>query len=165
MVQAHWVFLCAGVAAPLRGVLVSGELPGLASVVIVVAAAVGAEAAEIFEDFGIEDGGTDFVDSGGPLAEVDFAAAVAAEGEVFAVEGYEFAAGGAAEKSGGFFLWSGHGSWCCLGAAIKVYDKAWKQEFRRSTIRRQPLCEQRDPHATVPHLRQAAHSAGGSLRP
>jgi len=108
VVQAHWVFLCAGVAAPLRGVLVSGELPGLASVVIVVAAAVGAEIAEVLEDFGIEDGGADFIDAGGPFAEVDFAAAITAEGEVFAVVGDELAAGGAAEDFGGLFLGS-HG--------------------------------------------------------
>jgi hypothetical protein len=33
------------------------------SVVIVVVVAVGAEAAEVFEDFGVEDGGADFVDA------------------------------------------------------------------------------------------------------
>jgi len=88
--------------------IVSGKLPGWASVVIVVVVAVGTEAAEVFEDFGVEDGGTDFVDARGPLSEVDFAAAVAAEGEVFAVEEDEFAAGGTAEKFSGFFLW-GHG--------------------------------------------------------
>ena len=44
-----------------------------------VSAAVGAEAAEIFEDFRVEDGRTDFVDAHGPFAEIDFAAAVAAK--------------------------------------------------------------------------------------
>jgi hypothetical protein len=55
-------------------------------VVIVVVVAVRAEAAEVFEDFRVEDGGTDFVDAGGPLAEIDFSAAVGAEWEVFVVE-------------------------------------------------------------------------------
>ena len=59
--------------------IVSGKLPGWASVVIVVVVAVGTEAAEVFEDFGVEDGGADFVDAGGPLAEVDLAATVRAE--------------------------------------------------------------------------------------
>jgi hypothetical protein len=77
-----------------------------ASVVIVVVVVVRAEAAEVFEDFGVEDGGSDFVDAGGPLAEVDFAAAVTAEGEVFAIEENKFAAGGTAEEFGGLFLGS-----------------------------------------------------------
>jgi hypothetical protein len=63
-----------------------------------------AEGAKVFEDFRVEDGRADFVDAGGPLAEVDLAAAVTAEREVFAVEGDEFVAGGAAEEFGGFFL-------------------------------------------------------------
>jgi hypothetical protein len=73
-----------------------------------VTAAVWAQAAEVFEDFRVEDGGADFVDAGGPLAEIDFAAAVTAEGEVLVVEADQFAAGGAAEELGGFFLRS-HG--------------------------------------------------------
>jgi len=62
------------------------------------------QAAEVFEDFRVEDGGADFVDAGGPLAEVDFAATVAAEGEIFVVEADQHAAGGAAENFSGFFL-------------------------------------------------------------
>jgi hypothetical protein len=53
------------------------------SLLIRVSAAIGAEAAEVFEDFGVEDRRADFVDARGPFAEIDFAAAVAAEGEVF----------------------------------------------------------------------------------
>jgi hypothetical protein len=52
--------------------------------------------AEAFEDFGVEDGGGDFVVSAGPFTEVDAAAAVAAEGDVFAAEEDDFVAGGAA---------------------------------------------------------------------
>jgi hypothetical protein len=47
-----------------------------------VAAAIAAEFAQVFEDFRVKDGRADFVDTHGPLAEVDFAAAVAAEREV-----------------------------------------------------------------------------------
>jgi hypothetical protein len=45
-----------------------------------------AETAEVFKDFRVEDGGADFVDAHGPLAEVDLAAAVTAEREVLVVE-------------------------------------------------------------------------------
>jgi hypothetical protein len=38
---------------------------------------------EVFEQIGVEDGRADLVDAHGPFAEVDAAAAVAAEGEVF----------------------------------------------------------------------------------
>ena len=82
-----------------------------------------AEAAEVFEDFRVEDGGADFVDSGGPLAEVDFAAAVAAEGEVLVVEADEHATGGAAEKFCGFFL-CGHRRCSWLGAVVQFYVTA-----------------------------------------
>jgi hypothetical protein len=54
--------------------------------VIGVSTAVGAETAQVFEDLGVEDGRADLVDAGGPLAEVDFAAAVRAEREVLVVE-------------------------------------------------------------------------------
>jgi len=63
-----------------------------------------AEGAQVFQDFGVKHGGTDLVDSRGPLAEVDLAAAITAEGEVLAIEGYQHGAGGAAEEFGGFFL-------------------------------------------------------------
>ncbi len=62
---------------------------------------------EVFEEVGVEDGGGDFVVAGGPLAEVDEAAAVGAEGEVFVGGEDDFAAGGAEE---GFGLGVGHGS-------------------------------------------------------
>jgi hypothetical protein len=47
-----------------------------------------------FQNFGIEDGGAYLVDTHGPFAQIDAAAAVAAEGEVF-VGGFDqlFAAG------------------------------------------------------------------------
>ena len=63
-----------------------------------------AECAQIFEYFGVEDGRADLVDAGGPLAEVDLAAAVRAEGEVLAVEQDQLGAGGAAEDFCGVFL-------------------------------------------------------------
>ena len=65
-----------------------------------------AEGAQVFEHVGIEDGRADLVDAGGPLAEVDLAAAVTAEREVLAIERDEFRAGGAAEEFRGFFLGS-----------------------------------------------------------
>ncbi len=68
-----------------------------------VSAAIVAETAEVFEDFGIEDGRADFVDAHGPFAEIDFAAAVAAEGEVFVGGADDHSAGGAMEELGGFF--------------------------------------------------------------
>lgn len=55
---------------------------------------------EIFKEVGVEDGGGDFVVPGGPFAEVDHAAAVGAEGEVFAGGEDDFAAGGAEEGFG-----------------------------------------------------------------
>ena len=42
-------------------------------------------ASQFFEEIGVLDGGGDFVVAGGPFAEVDAAAAVRAEGEVFVV--------------------------------------------------------------------------------
>src|ERR1700678_1573413 len=67
-----------------------------------------AKGAQVFEYLRVKHGRTDFVDARGPLAQVDLAAAVGAEREVFAVEDYEFTAGGAAQEFGGFFLGS-HG--------------------------------------------------------
>ena len=54
-------------------------------------------AGEFFEEVGVLDGGGDFVVAAGPLAEVDAAAAVGAEREVFASCENDIAAGGAAE--------------------------------------------------------------------
>jgi hypothetical protein len=65
--------------------------------------AVGAEAAEIFENFRVENGRTDFVDAHGPFAEIDFAAAVAAEREVFVADADDHCAGWTVEEFGGFF--------------------------------------------------------------
>ena len=70
-----------------------------------VSALAAAEASEVFEDFGVEDGGADFVDTHGPLAEVDLAAAVRAEGEVLVFDSNEHTAGGAVVELYGFFLW------------------------------------------------------------
>ena len=67
--------------------------------------AVEAEAAEIFENFRVEDGRADFVDSHGPFAEIDFATAVAAKGKVFVADADDHCAGRAMEEFGGFFAW------------------------------------------------------------
>lgn|GEM_PF-4751098 len=67
------------------------------------ATAIRAETAEVFEDFRVEDGRTNFVDAHGPLAEIDFAAAVAAEGEVFVAGADDHCAGWAVEEFSGFF--------------------------------------------------------------
>ena len=64
----------------------------------VVLAVVFVGAGELFEEVGVLDGGGDFVVAAGPFAEVDAAAAVAAEGEVFVPFEDEGAAGGAAES-------------------------------------------------------------------
>jgi hypothetical protein len=67
--------------------------------VFVVAAgvAVGFGAGEFFEEVGVLDGGGDFVVSAGPLAEVEDAATVGAEGEVV-VGGEDYFAAGWAEE-------------------------------------------------------------------
>ena len=69
--------------------------------------AAGLGAGELFEEVGVLDGGGDLVVAGGPLAEVDAAAAVGAEGEVFASNEDDVAAGGAAEG----FDFRRRGSW------------------------------------------------------
>jgi len=71
--------------------------------IIRVSAAAGAEAAEVFENFGVENRGTDFVDTCCPFAEIDFAAAVAAEGKVFAAGADDHPASGTVEELDGFF--------------------------------------------------------------
>jgi hypothetical protein len=60
---------------------VSKELRGLFFVVLAV---VFVGAGELFEEVGVLDGGGDLVVAAGPFAEVDAAAAVGTEGEVFA---------------------------------------------------------------------------------
>jgi hypothetical protein len=62
--------------------------------------AAGVRAGELFEKIGILDGGADLVVAGGPLAEVEDAAAVGAEGEVFVGGEDDLAAGGAEEGFG-----------------------------------------------------------------
>ena len=64
-------------------------------------------AGELFEEVGVLNRGGDFVVAGGPFAEVDAAAAVGAEGEVFATGEDDVAAGGAAES----FYFRGGRSW------------------------------------------------------
>jgi hypothetical protein len=68
------------------------------------AAALAARITKVFEDIGIEDGRTDFVDAAGPFAEVDLSAAVTAERKVLIGGADQHSAGGAAEEFGGFFL-------------------------------------------------------------
>jgi len=94
-----------------------GALAGALVVIVAALALTAAECPEVFEDFGVEDGGADFVDARGPLAEIDLAAAVGAEWEILAIEGHEHGAGGAAEEFGGFFL-GGHGTTSFYRAAV-----------------------------------------------
>jgi hypothetical protein len=69
---------------------------GLVFVVVFVAVRLGA--GEFFEEVGVLNWGGDFVVAGGPFAEVDTAAPVIAEGEVFVRGEDQGAAGGAAER-------------------------------------------------------------------
>ena len=64
--------------------------------------AVGFGAGQFFEEVGVLDGGGDFVVAGGPLAEIEDAAAVGAEGEVL-VGGEDYFSAGGAEES----FWGG----------------------------------------------------------
>ena len=64
-------------------------------------------AGQFFEQVGVLDGSGNFVIAAGPLAQVDAAATVRAEGEVFAAGKDDGAAGGAAEG----FDFRGGGSW------------------------------------------------------
>jgi hypothetical protein len=72
----------------------------LAGLVFVVLAIVFVGAGELFEEVRVLDGGGDLVVSAGPFAEVNAAAAVGAEGEVFAAREDDGAAGGAAQRFG-----------------------------------------------------------------
>ena len=74
--------------------------------VFVAAVGMAAGSGQLFEIVGVLNGGGDFIATTGPLAEVDEAAAVGAEGEVLVGGENDFAAGGA-EK--GF----GHGDTLC----------------------------------------------------
>jgi fructose-1,6-bisphosphatase len=62
------------------------------------------EPAQVFEDFRVEDRGADLIDAHGPFAEIDLAAPVRAEREVFVFHLHEHTAGGAVEELYGFFL-------------------------------------------------------------
>ena len=68
--------------------------PGL---LVVVLAIVFLGAGQFFKEVGVLDGGGDFVIAAGPFAEVDAAAAVGTEGEVFAAGEDDSSARGAAE--------------------------------------------------------------------
>ena len=81
-------------------VFVWGEL-----FVIGIPAAVVAKFAEIFQDFGVQNGRADLVHAHRPLAEIDLAAAVTAEREVFVGHADQHAASRAAEKLHGFCFW------------------------------------------------------------
>ena len=70
------------------------------ALVVVILAVVFVGAGELFEEVGVLDGGGDFVVARGPFAEVDAAAAVGAEGEVFVLCEDQGAAGGAAQRFG-----------------------------------------------------------------
>ena len=59
-------------------------LSGLRGLILVVLAVVLVGAGELFEEVGVLNGGGDLVVAAGPFAEVDAAAAVGAEGKVFA---------------------------------------------------------------------------------
>jgi hypothetical protein len=71
-----------------------------ARLVFIVLAVMFIGAGEFFEEVGVLDGRGDFVVAAGPFAEVDAAAAVGAEGEVFAAGEDQGAAGGAAQRFG-----------------------------------------------------------------
>ena len=73
---------------------------GLRGLIFVVLAVVLVGAGELFEEVGVLDGGGDFVIAAGPLAEVDTAAAVGAEGEVFAAGEYDVSASRATQGPG-----------------------------------------------------------------
>ena len=71
-----------------------------ARLIFVIVAVVLVGAGQLFEEVGVLDRGGDFVVAAGPLAEVDAAAAVGAEGEVFAACENQGATGGAAQRFG-----------------------------------------------------------------
>jgi hypothetical protein len=73
---------------------VSKELRGLFFVILAI---VLVGAGEFLEEVRVLNGGGDFVVTAGPFAQVDAAAAVGAEGEVFATGEDDVAAGGAAK--------------------------------------------------------------------
>jgi hypothetical protein len=86
------------------------------------------ECSQVFKQFWVEDGRADPVDPGSPLAEVDFAAAVTAEGEVLAIECDKHGAGGAAEEFGGFFL-GRHGDIVSARRLISIFSPKLRSGF------------------------------------
>jgi len=89
---------------------------------------------EVFEEVGVEDGGRDFVVAGGPLAEVDGAAALGAEWDFGGVEGNEFFADGAVERFG---HGDGH-AWLILqGSSTRREGVAYGQAEARCDARSQ----------------------------
>jgi hypothetical protein len=105
-----------------NGLRVTGNALNLRGglVVFVVFAAVGLRAGQLFEEVRVLDGGGDFVIAGGPFAEVDAAATVAAEGEVLVGGEDDGAAGGTAKRfdfrsrpfrhsTASLILWGGYG--------------------------------------------------------
>ena len=75
-------------------------LSGLRGLIFVVLPGVLVGAGEFFEEVGVLDGGGDFVVAAGPFAEVDPAAAVGAEGKVFAAGEYDVSASRATQGPG-----------------------------------------------------------------
>ena len=89
---------------------------------------------EFFEEVGILDGGGDFVVAACPFSEVDAAAAVGAEGDVFASGEDDVAAGGTAEcLCGDHNIWMLPG-WRWMGNQIwksngNCTDRSWFSAF------------------------------------
>jgi hypothetical protein len=96
-----------------------------------VGVAVGFGSGQFFEEVGVLDGGRDLVVSGGPLAEVEDATAVGAEGEVLVGGEDYFSAGGAEE---GF--WGGtHGMVDSRRERLFVpVPLLWKRRERSSQV-------------------------------
>ena len=106
--------------------------------------------AEIFEHFGIEHGRADLVNAHGPLAEIDLAAAIRAEGKVFVLGLNNHAAGGAMEKLGGFFLCGSH-------VPMSYYRAVWQAGAPRPQCRWPRSWERRQ---TGDHVASRSRSTG-----
>src|SRR6185437_3785081 len=76
-----------------RSLVVSGVLQAGAGLAV-------AQAFEFVEQLGVVDGRADDIRSAGPLAEVDTAASVGAEGHILTASEHECAAGGTAQRFG-----------------------------------------------------------------
>lgn len=84
------------------------------SVLMRASATVRARAAQVLEYFRVEHWRTDLVDAGGPFAQVDLAAAIAAEWEILVPDANQGAARGAAERFWRFFS-GGHSNSATTG--------------------------------------------------